>query len=125
PEVLLRPRWHSEIRCPSNHHSWPCHCWGVMPSRGRTSTQNGNRTSLTIPRRQVESAPQFNYLIQRLQLPLTHRTLPSCSRTTCSSRADSSNCANSSPVRRSIFSSIGSPSSSSGGAPTYLPGVSA
>src|SRR5699024_2443754 len=42
--------------------------------------------------------------------PHAHANLPSCSRTTASSRADSSSAAVSSFVSRSIFSSIGSSS---------------
>src|SRR5699024_4248934 len=64
----------------------------------------------------------FEQLLERHSL---HANLPSCSRTTASSRADSSSAAVSSFVSRSIFSSIGSSSSSASGAPTNRPGVTA
>lgn len=52
---------------------------------------------------------------------ITHLSRPSCSRTTLSSRADSSNASSNAFDNRAIFSSIGSPSSSTAGVPTYRP----
>ncbi len=68
----------------------------------------------------------FNQIAERAtRREHVHAILANCSRTTMASRSDSSNCSNNCFVRRSTFSSIGSPSSSTSAAPTYRPGVNA
>ena len=85
------------------------------------AAQKGN-ARITVVRR--HSANETHGHVREV-CKLLHPSLPSCSRTTASSRADSSSAAVSSPVRRAIFSSIGSSSSSASGTPTKRPGVSA